>query len=489
MPRSTIPLKISLPGVCLLALLCGGALSGCGTSGATPRGNALRLPLYGNLRTNVAALLDPARTTTSTPLSIAALLDSGLVKFGPDLHVIPELAVSIPTISSSGRTYTFTIRQDARFADGRRCAAADVAYSLTRALTPIAGAAPPARVSLLARRYLGGIVGAAAVESGRSPDLSGVQVLDRLTIRIRLAHPDANFLDKLAFPVAAVVERSSGPHPAGMGPWRITARSRDGSLVLEPRPHYYGDPVEIRQLRLVPVSDERRGLALYHRGAIDVATVPFDQYAQLMDRQDFHQSESLDAYYAVPPPGLGRQLAARLDRTRLAADDSPALSSLSGIVPPAVPDYVSSPPPAVAASAALPPVTLRISDPSDPGSAALRAALRRQWPAGRGAPSVWLLHATYVLPEPDRWLLTVLPRTRSPWFRRMLSQAQVLTNDPVSRMGLYSQAENWALQRGLLIPLASGNTAVLMRPSIQSLQVTPLGIMPQNNNWALVSVQ
>src|SRR5579884_2886421 len=110
----------------LLSLLL--ELTSC--SSATLHRGILRLPLYSAVRS-----LDPAAATSST-LLIDSLLYSGLVKFSPDLHIIPELAVSIPTISSNGRTYTFTIRQDARFADGIRCTAADVVYSLSRALRP-----------------------------------------------------------------------------------------------------------------------------------------------------------------------------------------------------------------------------------------------------------------------------------------------------------------------------------------------------------------
>jgi hypothetical protein len=55
-------------------------------------------------------------------------------------------------------------------------------------------------------------------------------------------------------------------------------------------------------------------------------------------------------------------------------------------------------------------------------------------------------------------------------------------------MDLYSRVEDWALQRGLLLPLASGTVAYLVKSSVQSLQVTPLGLMPDNNNWSTVTV-
>ena len=62
------------------------------------------------------------------------------------------------------------------------------------------------------------------------------------------------------------------------------------------------------------------------------------------------------------------------------------------------------------------------------------------------------------------------------------------TGDPVTRMDTFNQMERWALAKGLIIPLASGTESYLIKPSVQSLQVTPFGIMPDNNNWAVAGV-
>jgi hypothetical protein len=56
-------------------------------------------------------------------------------------------------------------------------------------------------------------------------------------------------------------------------------------------------------------------------------------------------------------------------------------------------------------------------------------------------------------------------------------------------MNLYGEAEQWALSQGFVVPLASGSIGYLVRPTVQNLLVTPVGIMPQNNNWTLVTLQ
>jgi hypothetical protein len=223
-----------------------------------------------------------------------------------------------------------------------------------------------------------------------------------------------------------------------------------------------------------------------------VAPVPLQQYEQLSDRSDFEESPSLDAYYAMPAGGGGLPLAAQLDRDLLLQDAFPELSPLDAIVPSAVPDYNASPPtldsagaPTTAAPGAdIEPVTSR-----DPIASALGRALSRQWHGSRhAAPTVHVVHETSLLPDPSVWLRAVLPQTRSHWFRAILARSDELTGDPITRMNGYSQIEDWALQTGLIIPLASGNLAYLIKPTVENVQVTSLGIMPENNDWSTASV-
>jgi ABC-type transport system substrate-binding protein len=477
LPFSSLPVPILL--LCLALTLL---LSGCGTASTTRRTD-LHLPLYGPLGSP-----DPALASTPAGTFLDSLLYSGLVKFGPDMHVVPELAVSLPTISSNGLSYTFTIRQDCHFADGRHCTAADVAYSLARTLNP-------AVHSRLAHQYFRDIAGSAAVWDGRSSTLTGVQVVHRLTVRVRLIRPDADFLAKLASSVGVVVEQRAlhgnqivdWDRSAGTGAWEITGRGRDGTLLLSRRHHFYGAQTQIRALSLVPVRDAAAGVALYKRGEIDAALIPSGQYGDLAANPEFHSTPGLDAYYAVPSsaaPGL----AARLSRDALVRRTSPALTPLPSIVPPAVPDYISSPPQFGTGVSRGHASSIAISR-GNPTERALRRALMRQWgPLTPSGTTVRVIHVWHSLPDPSLWLHLVTPETASTWYRHLLARAGTLTNDPVTRMATYSRCETWALQQGLIIPLASGNIAYLIKPYVQNLQVTPMGLMPANNSWAAVSV-
>ncbi len=466
----------------LLLLLLLPLLQGCSSS-ASGNAGILRLPLYRG-----AVVADPARAEGLQQLFVASLLYSGLVRFGPDLHVIPDLAVSIPTISGDGSSYTFTVRRDARFADGTRCTARDVAYSLARALMP-------GTHSALARRYLGGIRGATAVEKGKTTRLTGVTVLHPLTLRIRLAHPDATFLQKLAFPTSFVVEPRYARHGAlrldrtdGTGPWSVSRRDRDGTLILSPRKHFYAGPLQLRSLTLVPVQDEDRALDAYRKGAIDAAYIAPQDFRVWSRRSDFHSTPGLTGYYAVPS-AAARSSWNGLDRTRLVQGFSGALTPLTSVVPPTVPDYV----PATVSSAASdtgPDIAIHPADSRDPVLRQLSTALSAQFASGsRDSSDVAIVtRHTYLLPVPGVWLSMVLPHTSSVWFRHDLEATSNLTNDPVRRMSIYSKIEQWALNKRFVVPLANTSVGYAVKPSVSGLQVTAFGLMPDNGSWNTVQV-
>jgi hypothetical protein len=333
------------------------------------------------------------------------------------------------------------------------------------------------------------------VEDGKATRLSGVEVLRRLTLRIRLSRPDATFLQKLAFPTSFVVEPSHAAQhglnlrdAAGTGPWSMQGRGRDGSLILAPRKHYYAGPLQLRSLVLVPVHDEGRALELYKKGSIDAAYIPAEDFKNWTVRSDFHTAGGLTAYYALPSRNT-RVAWATLDRTRLVQRFSGALTPLSSIVPPAVPDYVP-PSGSTTGQAASGAVTVRSSGGRDPMLRQLAAALAAQMKSRATDPpgDAVVTRRTYLLPVPGVWLSMILSRTSSSWFRRNLDETSNLTNDPVSRMNIYGKIEQWALNRHLVVPLASASVGYAIKPSVSGLQVTAFGLMPDNGNWNTVQV-
>ncbi len=85
--------------------------------------------------------LNPALENGDSSQEWGLLLFSYLVKYGPDGTLIPDVATAVPTlhnggISRDGRTITYHLRHDVRFADGSRLTAKDAAWSIDAVNNP-----------------------------------------------------------------------------------------------------------------------------------------------------------------------------------------------------------------------------------------------------------------------------------------------------------------------------------------------------------------
>jgi peptide/nickel transport system substrate-binding protein len=213
-------------------------LIGIGPSGAGHRGGTLRL------RTNFIGSIDTAVAYGVNEWSVLNLTGDGLTGFkrigGTEgAQLVPDLAVSIPTPTNFGRTYSFRVRRNIRYSSGVRLEASDIRYALERDFR--LGAAAPAGV-------YGRIVGASAcVKVPRRCDLSKGVVADDAsgTVTFHLSAPDPEFLYKLALPFAYAVPagtpmRDVGTHPQpATGPYVVASYRPRHLLTLHRNVHFH----------------------------------------------------------------------------------------------------------------------------------------------------------------------------------------------------------------------------------------------------------
>jgi len=170
--------------------------------------------------------------------------------------LVPEVAESMPEVTDNGRTYTFRIRKGVYFTPDpafggkpRELTADDFVYTFKRFVDP-------KNRSPWAFMLEGRIEGLdelieAAKRHGRfdyDARVSGLQALDRHTIRFRLKQPNHVFLYTLAHsPFGAmareVVEKYGDDlqaHPVGTGPYVLKEWKRASRIVLEANPDYRG---------------------------------------------------------------------------------------------------------------------------------------------------------------------------------------------------------------------------------------------------------
>ena len=195
---------------------------------------------------------------------------SGLVAFDPELNLIPDLAEGWE-VSPDGKTYTFHLRQNARFHNGKPVTAQDVLYSLERS-------ASPALASDTALTYLGDIAGIWEYALGETQHIAGLNLIDDHTIQITIDAPKPYFLLKLTYPTAFVLDKEnveSGEEwyrqPNGTGPYRLIEWVRFERMVYEANADFYLGAPSIQYI----IVNLYAGYAqqLYEMGEVDIAGI------------------------------------------------------------------------------------------------------------------------------------------------------------------------------------------------------------------------
>lgn len=195
---------------------------------------------------------------------------SGLVSLDPQLRLTPDLAESWE-VDPNGTTYTFHLRQNARFHNGRPVTAQDVLYSLERS-------ASPELASDTALTYLGDIVGIRDYAAGQADHVKGLKVIDDHTIQITIDTPKPYFLLKLTYPTAFILDKENVENgeewyrrPNGTGPYRLIEWARFERMVYEANADFYLGKPSIPYIIVKLYS----GIAqqMYETGDVDIAGV------------------------------------------------------------------------------------------------------------------------------------------------------------------------------------------------------------------------
>jgi len=225
--------------------------------------------------------LDPHLTTDSTSAQIIVEVFGGLVTIDKDLNVTPDLAESWD-ISNDGRVYTFRIRPDAVFHDGKPVTAEDVRWSLERATDPLTEAPN-------VDQYLGDIVGVDAKINGNAPEISGVRVINDQTIEITIDGSKSFFLAKLTYPTAFILDQDNieaNPKnwfrkPNGTGPFQMTQYKVGETLILTRHDAYHLGPAKLAEVEMILSGGT--SMLMYENDEIDIAGVGLADIDRLQD--------------------------------------------------------------------------------------------------------------------------------------------------------------------------------------------------------------
>ena len=360
-------------GVLFLAAACSGgdgngpaaetpeateATSGPASNGNTGEGTGTGEPLEGGRFVRLFVdppTLDPHLTTDATSATIIVEVFGGLMTIDTDLNVVPDLAESVE-VSDDGRVYTFRIRPDAVFHDGKPVTAEDVRWSLERATNPLTEAPN-------VDQYLGDIVGVDEKIAGDAMEISGVRVIDERTIEITIDQAKSFFLAKLTYPTAFVLDRENieaNPKnwfrkPNGTGPFRLTEYKVGETLVLSRNERYHLGPPKLAEVEMILSGGT--SMLMYENDEIHIAGVGLADLDRLLDPAHSLNSELVRAApsFSIQYIGLNVNEPPLDDRKvrqalNLAIDKQEIATIVlgdqvvpaSGILPPGFPGYSSS---------------------------------------------------------------------------------------------------------------------------------------------------
>ena len=239
--------------------------------------------------------LDPHLTTDATSATIIVEVFGGLVTIDPNLEIIGDLA-SHWEILNQGKTYVFHLRSNATFHDGRPVTAQDVKWSMERATDP-------ETLSLVADQYLGDIIGVEAKLAGEANEITGVQVVDDVTLRIDIDAPKSYFLAKLTYPTAFVVDRNQVEtddrwfrRPNATGPFKLASYELGERMVLERHDGYHLGPPRLKTVELILSGGT--AMLMYENDEIHITGVGLADLDRLLDPTEELSSELRTA----PPP-------------------------------------------------------------------------------------------------------------------------------------------------------------------------------------------
>ena len=161
-------------------------------------------------------------------------------------RLMPEV-VDRFTVSKDGRTYIFALKPTFRFHTGARVTAQSFADAINRVAQP--------KLESPATAYMRDIEGAAAVIDGKAQSITGIRVLGRYRLQIRLTRPLGDFTARLALPFfcpilpKTPIDPGGIDNPAGSGPYYVAERIVNQRVVMKRNPYYGGNrPANVDQI-------------------------------------------------------------------------------------------------------------------------------------------------------------------------------------------------------------------------------------------------
>ena len=237
--------------------------------------------------------LDQAHTSIDVEANILKDLYEGLTVYDVSGNVTPGVAESW-SVSDDGLTYTFKLREDAKWSNGDPVTADDFVFSFQRVEDPKEAAG---YASILYPIKNAEAINTATADKPMAVDQLGMKAVDPKTLEITLERPTPYFLQLLTHQTALPVNKASVEKfgadfvkPGNMvsnGAFTLVENVANDHITLAKNPNYWGaDTVKIDTVIFYPTEDQAAAIRRFQAGELDL------QYQFPADQTEFLKSSS-----------------------------------------------------------------------------------------------------------------------------------------------------------------------------------------------------
>lgn len=245
--------------ICLMVLLAmtlltvlGGCSDGKEKEESSSASNSSSEPTYGGsvvvgIQQDIDSL-DPHKAIAAGTKEILFNIFEGLVKPDEDGNLINAVA-SDYKVSDDHLTYTFTLRENVKFHNGKNVTAEDVKYSLERAAGLLDGNTLIASLKKIA----------------------SVDIVDPKTVNVVLSSADTEMIYNLTAAIIPRPEEGKEASVCGTGPFKFVSYTPQGSVVVEKNKDYWQEGVPyLDKVTFKIVANTDTAMVELKSGAIDI---------------------------------------------------------------------------------------------------------------------------------------------------------------------------------------------------------------------------
>ena len=262
-----------------------------GVAGCTPKSggsaSATDTPVKGGtLSYYIAepAYIDPFNAQETEGVQVAQSLFDSLTAFDPITSKVVPAAAESWKANTDGSVWTFKLRKGAKFHDGTPVGAKDFKYAWERIANPATDPKNPSVISY----HLSPIKGFQEMADGKATEMSGVKVIDALTLEVTLTEPFADFEYVVAHPALAPVPKAAvekdpkafAEAPVGNGPFKMSGSWKHDQYIKVVRfDGYYGTKANIDGIDFKIFKDEDTAFREFEAGNLDFTSIPTGKIA------------------------------------------------------------------------------------------------------------------------------------------------------------------------------------------------------------------